>query len=319
MDNKDVIQSYILTSAKYSYTVYEKRILYRIVELMQSNLQGKKLNQNYSFERNLLNDIEIELPFSAFVKDEKDFNYNRIKEAFIKLQKNVISYTNKDGEDCSTNLIERVKTNKNSHIAKFRLPEDIASVFLDFSKGYSKYELITAMSFDSIYSMRLYELISNQKHPISYTIERLKEIFNIVDKYKLNSDFMRNTINVAKKELTEKSPYTFEYKINKKDRKFYSITFYPIYQPNKRDDFIEQKKLQKQTSIRWELDEVVIKYLTENFGFNNKEINNNRDVFVQGSKDLDLLNLLAELKGKISDIKNPKGYVINAIKKQLNG
>ena len=36
MMNRDQTQSYILTMAKYDFTVYEKRILYRIVELAQS-------------------------------------------------------------------------------------------------------------------------------------------------------------------------------------------------------------------------------------------------------------------------------------------
>ena len=38
--NKDQIQSYIMTTAKYDFSVYEKRILYRIVEMAQGELQG---------------------------------------------------------------------------------------------------------------------------------------------------------------------------------------------------------------------------------------------------------------------------------------
>ena len=33
--NIPVIQSYILTTARYNYNVYEKRILYRIVEMIR--------------------------------------------------------------------------------------------------------------------------------------------------------------------------------------------------------------------------------------------------------------------------------------------
>ena len=33
--NKDVIQSYLMTVSKYNFSVYEKRILYRLVEAMQ--------------------------------------------------------------------------------------------------------------------------------------------------------------------------------------------------------------------------------------------------------------------------------------------
>ena len=42
-ENKNVIQSYMLTAARYDFSVYEKRILYRLVELAQAELQGKDL------------------------------------------------------------------------------------------------------------------------------------------------------------------------------------------------------------------------------------------------------------------------------------
>ena len=44
INNKEVLQSYILTTAKYDYSVYEKRILYRIIEQLQSLIEGKELN-----------------------------------------------------------------------------------------------------------------------------------------------------------------------------------------------------------------------------------------------------------------------------------
>ena len=41
IDKKELIQSYIITTAKYDFNVYEKRIVYRIVELLQEMLEGK--------------------------------------------------------------------------------------------------------------------------------------------------------------------------------------------------------------------------------------------------------------------------------------
>ena len=40
--NKDLIQSYIMTTAKYDFNVYEKRIIYRLVEMAQGELQGAR-------------------------------------------------------------------------------------------------------------------------------------------------------------------------------------------------------------------------------------------------------------------------------------
>ncbi len=38
-----MIQSYLMTVSKYDFSVYEKRILYRLVEAMQCEIEGKKL------------------------------------------------------------------------------------------------------------------------------------------------------------------------------------------------------------------------------------------------------------------------------------
>ena len=44
INNKDIIQSYIMTTAKYDFSADEKRILLRLVETWQHLLEGKELN-----------------------------------------------------------------------------------------------------------------------------------------------------------------------------------------------------------------------------------------------------------------------------------
>lgn len=45
--NKDLIQSYIMTTAKYDFNVYEKRIIYRIVDLTINGNRGTLDPLNY--------------------------------------------------------------------------------------------------------------------------------------------------------------------------------------------------------------------------------------------------------------------------------
>lgn len=316
--NKDLIQSYILTTAKYDYSVYEKRILYRIIELMQEYTQGKKLNKRYSITKTMFNDIDIVMPTSAFLKDENDQNYTRTKKALLSLNKKVIQYEDKERWG-AFNLIERPEVYKLGDYISFRVSPTIAKAFLDFSKGFSKYELETAMSFESTYSMRFYELLSGQKSPITYSIDNLKIMFQIQDKYKLTADFFRKVIEPAKKELDKSAPYSFEYKPVKTGRKITAIKFYPVYQPQNRDMRIEAKRLQKNTSLCWDLDIMTINYLKENYIFSDEEIQNNRDLFInaQNSPTFDLMYFLSEQKRNAETKKNPKGWIINAIKKQL--
>lgn len=59
-------------------------------------------------------------------------------------------------------------------------------------------------------------------------------------------------------------------------------------------------------------------YLKNSIEFSDKEIKNNLDLFISAQTLLpDLLNELAILKGKSREKKNPKGYIINAIKGKL--
>nr|WP_012552601.1 replication initiation protein [Capnocytophaga canimorsus]ACI15353.1 RepA [Capnocytophaga canimorsus] len=313
--NKDLIQSYILTTAKYDYTAYEKRILYRVVELMQELTEEKKLNQKYSVQTNLFGDVDIQMPVSSFLKDENDQNYGIAKKALKSLNSKQIEY-----EDNKVwklfNLIERPVIDKKGYVT-FRLHPIIASVFLDFSKGFRKYELKTAMQFESVYAMRFYELMSGQEKPLTYLIDDLKNKFKLENKYQRINDFFRKVIDVAKRELDKKSPYSFEYKINKQGKKFHSITFYPVHQPQHMDENIERQKLNNQLSLGWDLSRETIQYLREVFLFDTKEINQHRELLKQAEKDLDILVVLAKAKRYAETAKNPKGYIISCIKKAI--
>jgi plasmid replication initiation protein len=316
IDNLDLIQSYILTSAKYDYSVYEKRILYRIIELMQDYTAGKQLNKRYSITKTLFDDIDITMPVSAFMNDGDDSNYSRTKKALLSLNEKRVEY--KDTKMWAAfNLIERPEVHYEGGYASFRISPKIAKAFLDFSKGYSKYELETAMSFESTYSMRFYELFSENTNPITYRIESLKIMFKLEDKYKLNADFIRKVIIPAKKELDAKSPYTFDYVIIKKGRAMDSIRFLPIYQPQHRDEKLEKKKLEKTVSLGHDINYLVIKYLKETYFFTDVELKNNRDLLIAAAQKIDLMLFASELKRKAEDKANPKGWLINAIKKQL--
>lgn len=318
INNKDLIQSYIITSAKYDYSVYEKRILYRLIELFQSLTKGEKLNHKVHLTKDLFDVSVVTMPIAMFLNGEEDKNHSRVKEAIRSLENKKFEY-----EDDKTweiiRIISEPKLDKYNENATFRINPKVVQAFLDFSKGFSKYELTTAMQFESVYAMRFYELLSGQKRPIIYSIENLKIMFRIEGKYERVNDFFRYVIEPAKRELDKSSPYSFEYRPIKTGRKITAIKFYPVYQPQNRDMRIEAKKLTKNTSLRWDLDIMIINYLKENYIFSEDEIQNNRDLFInaQNSSTFDLLYFLSEQKRNAETKKNPKGWIINAIKKQL--
>lgn len=317
IENKDILQSHILTMAKYDYSVHEKRILYRLVELAQCEIEGLDFCKDCrKIEHDLFGLIDITLPISSLLNGEEDKNHKVVKDALTRLSQKYFIYEVDDIWE-KINIVVFPKIQKRSSTVSFTIHPKIWDCMLDFSKGFRKYELKTAMSFESVYSMRFYELLSGQTNPISYTIEYLKDRFQIVDKYKQINDFVKRVIEPAKKELDEKSPYTFEYKINKTGRKFTSITFFPVYQPQFRNDDLERKELQKQVSPGMILGRQSTDYLKHSFDFTTAEIKQNIEIFTQASKKFDLIEFLSKVKPRANRANNPKGYVIASIKSQL--
>ena len=316
--NKDLIQSYIMTTAKYDFNVYEKRIIYRLVEMAQGELQGIKFADNcQKIEHDLFSCVNITMPIACLLNGEDDKNYARVKEALQSLQRKIFEYED-DEIWQSISIIALPYIRKRSSVLSFQVHPRVWDCILDFSKGFRKYELKAAMSFKSQFSMRFYELLSNQKTPLIYSIEQLKEMFCVTDKYERINDFIRYVVDAAKKELDEVSPYTFEYTPLKTGRKITAIKFYPVYQPEHRDSDLEKHDLQKQTALSWSLAPEIRSYLKNSIEFSDKEIKNNLDLFISAQTLLpDFLNELAILKGKSREKKNPKGYIINAIKGKI--
>jgi plasmid replication initiation protein len=285
--------------------------------MTQNLLQGQKLNQDCRIQKELFDLYDVEMPISAFLNDEKDTNYSRTKTALMSMSRKIVQYEDvKEWRAIPLILTPRIR--KYESIVKFRLHEDIYNALLNFSKGFKKYELNTAFKMESVYAMRLYELLSNQKRPLIYSIKDLKLMFGVENKYKLTADFIKRVIDTAQRELNEKSPYSFEYAPLKTGRKITSIKFYPLFIPKNQDENAETVRLKKRMTFVWGVERHIINYLKDNYNFTTPELKNNQELLEQAQKEIDdFLLFLSTVKAKANRATNPKGYLINALKKRL--
>lgn len=317
LKNKDIIQSYVLTEAKYNFNVHEKRIMYRIIELQQSLIKNKKLNESYKLTSDLFNGADIEMPFSALLTSSEDKNHKVIRDALKSLNKKQIEYESKQVLQI-VNFIERPKMDKYNSSISFRVPPQIFSAFLDFSKGFRKFELKVAMEFKSIYSMRFYELFSGlDNQHISYSISKLKQIFKLENKYKRPADFINKVVLAAKKELDEKSPYSFTYKPIKKGRKITTLQFFVYRISKNRDKDLEERSLKNKVSNRWVLKNETINYLENILLFSDKQIKNNLNLLTEAEKTFDFVDYLSSIKKSIAQAERPHAYVITCLKNKI--
>ena len=314
--NLELIQSYVFTAARYDFSIYEKRIMYCILRVLQAEIEGKKLNEQYSIQTDLWDRKDITIPIIDCL-GETDKNYARIKKAARDLENKRFEY-----EDDKTWQIIRIinmpKVEKNSSTISFTLQPEIVTAFLNFSKGYRKYIFEIAMNFDSVYSMRFYELFSNKFEPITYSIDKLKEMFQITNKYKLTANFKAKVLDVAKKELDEKSPFSFAYKMLKTGRKETHVLFTPYKIPKNQPEDIEQKELNKQVSPYWTISKELIDILLDHFDYDRQTIKNHKKLLELATQHLDFIAVLRNnYKFIMESVEVKPAFIYSLFKKKL--
>jgi plasmid replication initiation protein len=99
--------------------------------------------------------------------------------------------------------------------------------FTGLTERYTYLEIQTLLTFSSIYSIRIFNLLKQYKlKKKTYSVEKLKEMLLITDKYKNFSDFKRYVIEPAIKDINVHSTMKVSYETNgMKGKKVTEITF----------------------------------------------------------------------------------------------
>lgn len=310
--SRQVVQSYLFTTAVYDFNVYEKRIIYNLVRLAQSQLEGIKLSDSlYKIDHAYKDYLVVELPISDFLTDQDDKNHSRIKAALKSLHQKTFTYQEDGVWECFS-IIANPKIRLRSSKVSFIVDSRVWDVLLNFTKGFSRYDLEIAFKLESTYSMRFYELLAGQKEPIVYSIENLRKEFKLDGKYKLNKDFIRRVVESAKNELDLKSPVTFTFRPLKEGKKITRIMFYPLRQEGKepQDAFFKEIIRKYGSSVHLSSEE---KRLLVEIGFSEIGIRNNLELFMECKKRLDFIYELALIVGKSRDKNNPCGWCIKTL------
>ena len=352
--SREVVQSYILTTARRDWGVYAEKFLLRLVELAQNDVEGLKFkggrdmkphtpSLNYpSVQYNAAGDAIVSIPLRSLLPSEDYTNYRYIEEAVEQLQTKILKWEDvkkdrqgrvvyEDGVPVRkwtrVQLIGRTEGEMSSNgLIVARIDVDIWRAMMDFSKGFRAFDLKVALKLQSRYSLRLYQLLSRQEYPLTYNISDLKVQWGIEDKYPRAVDFEKRVIIPAKEELDGISPYTFTYKMNKsktvgKGRKpVESITFYPVHQIR-----FEKPKTLAGFDETQMLDPILRQYLKNRFSFEWVEIERTFEILYTAQKTMtgadekhpSIINFLSGISRAADMAQHPKRYVIGALKTHL--
>jgi hypothetical protein len=325
--SKEVVESYIFSTVRHDFGVYSERLLLRLVELAQREIRGLDFKGGTSIgkvEIGEWGDAEVIIPVKDILSGEEDKNYSKAKTAIRNLMGKFLEYEDEQ-KYRATQILNEVDVDKVAGKMVIRVNRNIWRAMLDFTKGFRKYELETAVKLHGKYSLRIYKLVSKQSEPITYSIAELRQMWGLTEKYKKVDDFVKNTIVAAKEELDHVSPYSFDYILNaaktaevNKGRKgrpaITSVTFFPV----RRMANQSMDAVRKRVDPSMLLDRELYMMLQNKFYFDLQGIRANITLFDIAQKECDdILDFLAEIAPSALRAANIQGYVINAIRKHL--
>jgi len=235
-----------LNLTKQEFSILEKHIfLLSLWQLKSSQVYDKGADESKE-------PIVIQIP----IKDLKETNISRIREALDKLSSRKIYFEDTKTKD---HFAFRVPFPSADYFGKERsygyielkLNSDCKKLFLELSKGYTKTDIHAVFSLKSTYSIRMYELMSMNAKSGSWTVEleKLKFFLGLdLSKYKSFTQFETNVLKYSQKELWEHCDIHFEWSIAEKNRKKITALTFHIRSRNNQENREMKEEAEGQTA-----------------------------------------------------------------------
>jgi plasmid replication initiation protein len=217
-----VVKDNALIDASFNLTLVEQRLmLLAIVEAREI--------------QDLTPDTPIEIKASSYREQyntDSSEAYKQLSEATKQLFNRQFSYIDKyksdDAITVSRWLNEATYINNKGTVVIY-LNRNVISMISRLEANFTKYLLEQVSDFKSQYSIRLYELLIKYKdvgNSKKYTIEEIRSLLGIgVNEYKVLADFKKRVLDLAVKEINDKTDTTIKYEQFKEGRTISHILF----------------------------------------------------------------------------------------------
>lgn len=197
-----IAQSNAITESRYDFNMLEKRALYCIIRKVREDYVENATEQStYTNMR-----IAISESVLAEIADEK--HRKDAKEALISLRHRDILIEYPDGSWMNTGFVTMAKYDAKTQLFTVEVSSEIMPHLVDLASKFTVLSLTIVISFKSKWSQRFYELCCQYKNHLEKgvptfhkSIEQLRTMFSLEDKYPLLTDFKRFVLDKAQKEM----------------------------------------------------------------------------------------------------------------------
>lgn len=308
----DIKQSFVLAISRVKLSLYEQRILIKVIEYGQQRLKGLWMRENLKKLSHDYDNVRITIPVKYILSDGSQ-HYEHVYDAARSLCTRRFEFEDEERKIWHvTSLIYNVQLKKRSGLLSFYVSRTFFDVLYDFSRGYCQYDLETVLTLPSPAAIRFYVLFNGQHNTIYYGIDTLKAMFGVADKYAQTADFIKKIIDPAKKALDDAGCNSFTYEKIKRGQKVVQIAFTPV----RKTDLSNNAQLAK-TSVSMILPSDIQKVLTLEAGFTLKELQAHKVLWESLAKHPAAIDIVDNILTRARRLRKEKGYIINAIRSEL--
>lgn len=227
--NNQIPNNFILS--KYNTSMIQRRIVYAVLMQIEKVMEYTPVP---------VDDLKFEIPKAMIVDG---YNFTDLKKSCKDLLTKLLTVKENDGDEEFHFILPftEVCVKKDSPNIEIYLNKKVAKIFYEIKKGYTKIEYESALSLESKHAQKLYELfsmkINNFDSTIWFsTIEEIKEILGVSDKYKQNLQFVDMVLKTIQKEINEHTNLTVEYELEKKGKSYHYLNFH-LFRKKENTDF----------------------------------------------------------------------------------
>lgn len=158
-------------------------------------------------------------------------NIYRVAGTIVKnlMEKVITIYANENGKRTITNipLLSYAKYWIDEGYADVEISPYLAPYVVNLHKEFTQYRLVDVMSLDSTYAMRIYEMLKKQETIgcRTFYLDDLREKLGTSNKYKAYKDFRINVLDLAQREINQKTDLLISYTPKKSKNKIVAIEF----------------------------------------------------------------------------------------------
>ncbi len=214
-ENRMIRKHNQLINARYAFSVAETRLVLKLLSLIEKGDESFKV---YSIDISDFDDI---------TKHKGMNEYDRVKTIIEGLQKRIIHIPTEDGFIQSGWIggVKYIQEKGEIYVSVF---DELKPYLLQLKEQFTRYQLKHVLLLRSFHSFRIYELLK-QYEKIGqrvFSVDELKNILRIEDKYKRYNDFKKDVLIKAQEDLKKHTDIRFEFFEKKKGRKINQITFF---------------------------------------------------------------------------------------------